>query len=288
MTATATSIGQAITVATQKFIQREIDNPRYEARLLMQHCINKDLAFLISHSSDVLQQPQLEQFIQWVQRRELGEPIAYIVGETGFWSLNLYCNSSTLIPRSDTETLIEWALSLPLPEDARVLDLGTGTGAIALSLASQKPNWSVTGADVVEDAVRLAERNAKRNNLDVTFVQSNWFASLQSKKQSRRFDLIVSNPPYVEADSPYLNQGDLRYEPRTALVSEHDGMADLCTIIDGAKRHLQRNGWLLMEHGHQQGSKVQSELKQHGYTQVDTRKDLNLLDRVSGGCYKQP
>ena len=250
----------------------------------MQHCIHQDLAFLISHGADALAPQHLEQFYQWVQRRELGEPIAYIVGETGFWNLHLYCNNSTLIPRSDTETLIEWALSLPLPDDARVLDLGTGTGAIALALASQKPNWSVTGADVIENAVELAQRNAQRNNLKATFVQSNWFASLSDSK----FDLIVSNPPYVEANSPYLNKGDLRYEPRTALVSEHDGMADLRTIIGGSTSYLRSNGWLLMEHGHLQGSKVQSELKQNGYAQVDTRKDLNLLDRVSGGCYKQP
>lgn len=246
----------------------------------MQHCIDESLAFLISHSADALSSAQHEQFFQWVNRRYNGEPIAYIVGETGFWDLNLYCNSSTLIPRSDTEILVEWALSLPLPNDASVLDLGTGTGAIALSLASQHPGWMVTGVDVVMDAVVLAKRNAERNQLDATFLQSDWFASLQHQK----FDLIVSNPPYVEENSPYLHKGDLRYEPQTALVSGQCGLADIRTIIDNAKDYLTNNGWLLIEHGHKQALMVQSELKQKQYIQIETRKDLNSLDRVTGGC----
>ncbi len=282
MTFSPFSIGQAITIATQKFIQVKVENPRYEARLLMQHCIDKDLAFLISHNSKILERVHQEKFFEWVQRRELGEPIAYIVGETGFWNLALYCDNSTLIPRDDTETLVEWALSLPVPDNASVLDLGTGTGAIALALASQKKEWSVVGVDKVQEAVELATRNAQRNQLDVVFNCSDWFSSLAQRK----FDLIVCNPPYVESNSPYLQRGDLRYEPSTALVSLNEGMADIITIINTATRHLNHNGWLLIEHSNEQAIKVQSVLKQNEYIQINTRKDLNQLDRVSGGCYK--
>lgn len=205
-------------------------------------------------------------------------PVAYILGYRDFWSLRLKVAPSTLIPRPETELLVELALGLSLPEQAEVLDLGTGTGAIALALATEHADWQICGVDKQSDAVALAKKNAADNQLpDVEFYCGDWFAPLQD----RRFDLIVSNPPYVEQNSPWLQQGDVRYEPNSALTSGEDGLDDIRHIASQVSGFLKPGGWLLLEHGYSQGNAVHKILAAEGGLNVTTHQDLSGLDRVS-------
>ncbi|HAD08034.1 MAG TPA: peptide chain release factor N(5)-glutamine methyltransferase [Porticoccaceae bacterium] len=209
-----------------------------------------------------------------------GEPIAYLTGLQDFWSLSLEVNTSTLIPRPETELLVETSLELIDLQDARVLDLGTGTGAVALALAKERPGWEVLAVDVVLEAVALAERNRCRHGLDnVSVMESNWFAGLAG----RRFDLIVSNPPYIEPDDPHLLQGDVRFEPRSALVAKNRGFSALETIASGASAYLKAGGWLLLEHGFDQAKTVRALLRASGFVEVASRRDNQGHERVSHG-----
>lgn len=209
--------------------------------------------------------------------------MAYLIGQREFWSLPLQVNNSTLIPRPDTEVLVETALQLSLPPAARVLDLGTGTGAIALALKSSQPQWQVTAVDRERAAVTLAQHNANSLKLAVAVIQSDWFAALPEQQ----FDLIVSNPPYIDGDDPHLQQGDVRFEPTTALVAAQQGLADLFHIIDTAPLFLAPAGWLVLEHGWQQGAAVRSQLTRQGYQQVTTVCDYANLERVTIGQWSR-
>jgi release factor glutamine methyltransferase len=214
-------------------------------------------------------------------RRRAGEPVAYILGRQGFWSLELEVAPHTLIPRPDTELLVETALQLLPAEPARVLDLGTGTGAIALALAAERPSWQLTGVDRIGEAVALAQRNAERLRLaNARFTESHWFAALAGEQ----FGLIVSNPPYIPASDPHLRQGDLRFEPHSALVAGGDGLDDLRLIIAQAPAHLEAGGWLLLEHGYDQAEAVRALLRAAGFVQVESRRDLGGHERISLGC----
>ncbi|MCP5173389.1 MAG: peptide chain release factor N(5)-glutamine methyltransferase [Porticoccaceae bacterium] len=258
----------------------ESDSARLDVEVLLTHVFNVDRAWLYSWSDRVLDAAQLEQFEALFQRRLNGEPVAYITGEKEFWSLPLAVNFSTLIPRPDTELLIEHALVLPLPENARVLDLGTGTGAIALALASEKPNWQITAVDVSPEAVALAACNAR--NLEasnVRVLQSDWFDALRGEV----FDLILSNPPYISENDEHLNQGDVRFEPATALVSAKQGYADLEKIIEDSGLYLNAGGWLVVEHGFQQGEKITALMRDNGFVEVSLHQDLGGNDRASMG-----
>ncbi|MGL4565659.1 MAG: peptide chain release factor N(5)-glutamine methyltransferase, partial [Halioglobus sp.] len=216
------------------------------------------------------------------QRRD-GQPVAYLVGQREFWSLPLRVNQHTLIPRPETETLVSWALELELPPQARVLDLGTGTGAIALALARERPRWQLQGVDSSEDALGVARLNAAMLALErVGFTRSDWYQAVVGQ----RFHLLVSNPPYIDAGDHHLQQGDLRFEPRAALVAADAGLADLAQLIAGAPAHLHPGGWLLLEHGYRQGEAVRALLHQAGFGPVATRRDLASLERVSGGPYR--
>lgn len=256
------------------------DTARLDVEVLLVHVLVVERSWLYTWPEHPLSPSQQSLFDDLIHRRKQGEPIAHLTGEREFWSLPLKVNSSTLIPRPDTETLVEKALSLSLPESARVLDLGTGTGAIALALASEKPAWQITAVDAVPAAVTLAIENAHHLNFQNIIVQqSDWFSELGNQQ----FDLIVSNPPYIDPDDQHLQQGDVRFEPQTALVSGDHGLADLQIIITAAIPHLLDSGWLLVEHGFEQAGSVRSLLKKGGFENVDTGLDLSEKDRISFG-----
>lgn len=254
---------------------------RLEAELLLLHVLDKPRSWLIAHADDALDAVRVDEFHALVRRRLDGEPVAYITGHRGFWTLNLEVTPATLIPRPETELLVELALARMTPT-SRVLDLGTGSGAIALALARECPTASVVATDASEDALAVARRNAKKHGIgNVRFVHGDWLAPLAGET----FDLIVSNPPYIEADDPHLSRGDLRFEPASALASGADGLDDIRRIVAQAREHLQPNGWLLMEHGWNQGEAVREVLLAVGYRDAFTAQDLEDRDRVSGGLW---
>ena len=258
------------------------DSPGRDAEILLAHCLGKSRTWLYTWPEVEVGGESLHQFLDLLARRGRGEPVAYLTGRREFWSLDLRCSPNTLIPRPETETLVEWALQLPLPGDARAMDLGTGTGAIALALASERPAWRVSGVDCSEAAVELAIGNAGECGLErVRFRQSDWFSALAGE----RFHLLVSNPPYIAAGDKHLCQGDLRFEPDSALVAADGGLAHLAHIAHLAPDHLYPAGWLLLEHGYDQGRDVRRLLRQRGFREVATRRDLDGQERISGGCW---
>lgn len=260
------------------------DTAALDAELLLAHVLGKPRTYLKTWPERELDSAQLQAFEALMARRRVGEPVAYLLGQQGFWNLDLKVSPATLIPRPDTERLVEVALQLALPDKARVLDLGTGTGAIALALAVERSGWRVTGCDLQPEAVELAERNRQLNGIgNADFLRSDWFAGLAGQ----RFDLIVSNPPYIASDDPHLGQGDVRFEPASALVSGDDGLTDLRHIIEQAPNHLQPGGWLLLEHGWEQGGAVRELLSSRGFGAVTTWQDLAGHERISGGQWHE-
>ena len=256
--------------------------PRLDAELLLAAVLNKPRSYLRTWPERELDVEQLALFQNNLQRRRQGEPVAYILGHQGFWSLDLEVAPHTLIPRPDTELLVETALELLPAAPLAVLDLGTGTGAIALALASERPAWQVTGVDRVEDAVALAERNRQRLTLgNACFLHSHWFSALAGQ----RYGLILSNPPYICADDQHLEQGDVRFEPSSALVAGSDGLDDIRAIIRAAPDHLLSGGWLMLEHGFDQAEAVRRLLDAGGFVEVHSRRDLAGLDRISLGRF---
>lgn len=258
------------------------DSPtaQLDIELLLAHTLGKSRSYLRTWPERELDAEQLARFSAYLERRRQGEPVAYILGRQGFWSLDLEVAPHTLIPRPDTELLVETALGLLPVTPLQVLDLGTGTGAIALALAAERPAWQVTGVDRVAEAVELAQRNARQLQLgNISFQAGDWFAGLSS----RHFDLVVSNPPYIRADDPHLGQGDVRFEPDSALVSGADGLDDLRHIIVQAPAYLRPAGWLLLEHGYDQGASVRELLTESGFIDVQTRRDYGGQERVTFG-----
>ena len=254
--------------------------PRLDAELLLAQALGKSRGYLHTWPEREPEASQLERFQAALARRRTGEPVAYILGRQGFWSLDLDVASHTLIPRPDTELLVETALALLPATPLQVLDLGTGTGAIALALACERPAWQVTGVDRVAEAVALAQGNGTRLQLaNARFAESCWFSALAGQ----RFQLIVSNPPYIAAADPHLNQGDVRFEPSSALVAGVDGLDDIRLIIEQAPEHLLAGGWLLLEHGFDQAEAVRELLVQRGFAAVDSRRDLGGHQRISLG-----
>ena len=258
------------------------DSPsaRLDAELLLAAALGKPRSFLRTWPERVVDREVRERFEGWLVRRRAGEPVAYILGRQGFWSLDLEVAPHTLIPRPDTELLVETALALLPASPARVLDLGTGTGAIALALACERLSWQVRGVDRIPEAVALAERNRERLRLgNVAFQASHWFSALGGE----RFSLIVSNPPYIPSTDPHLRQGDVRFEPSSALVSGQDGLDDIRLIIDQAPSHLENGGWLMLEHGFDQPDAVRDLLLTRGFSAVESRRDLGGHERISLG-----
>ncbi|WP_019529624.1 peptide chain release factor N(5)-glutamine methyltransferase [Dasania marina] len=270
-------------LASRSSLAAVSDTPGLDVELLLAHCLDKDRSYLKTWPEREVGEQQQQQFAVLLQRRQRGEPIAYLIGSRGFWTLDLRVNASTLIPRPETELLVELALEkLADTALARILDLGTGTGAIALAIASENNHWQVLACDVQAEAVALAQDNGQQNKIhNVEFLQSNWFAQIPVQQ----FDLIVSNPPYIDPADPHLAQGDVRFEPRSALVAAGKGLADIRHIIQQAQAYLEPGAWLLLEHGYDQGPAVRELLHTQGYSAVATRQDIAGMDRVSLAQY---
>jgi len=256
---------------------------RVDAQMLLLHSLGRplhDRAWLLAHDSDALTPTQQATWQSVLERRLSAEPVAYITGRKDFFGLTLSVDARVLDPRPDTETLVEWALAVlpatPAQQSLRILDLGTGSGAVALALQHTRPDAQVWAVDASQDALAVARANAQDLNLPVQFVLSDWLAAVPGV-----FDLIVSNPPYVADGDPHLSA--LTHEPLQALTSGADGLEDIRQIIDQAPSHLAPDGWLLLEHGWDQAESVQALLREGGFVQVQSRKDLAGMDRCTGG-----
>ena len=286
-------LAQAIADLAQK---NPTENSKIDALVLLQHATGKSRTQILAFDDSEIDEKVRLNLTALLDRRLKGEPIAYILGEKEFWSLPLNVSKGTLIPRPDTEILVEKALQIALekleknPPHFRILDLGTGTGAIALALASelssicqkQQISLEIIGVDLMPDVVALAQSNAERNNLNVQFLQSSWFENITGQ-----FDLIVSNPPYIDAQNEHLGQGDVRFEPLSALVANDAGYADLRHIIELASSYLNSNGALLLEHGWQQGEKVRPIFQENHWEMVETVRDYGDNERVTLGFWKK-
>lgn len=255
-----------------------------DADLLLAFVLGQSRTWLFTWPERALNDDQQRRFGDVVRRRLAGEPVAHILGTREFWSLPLKVNASTLIPRPETETLVEAILNRFDQPVLRVADMGTGTGAIALALASERPGWRISAYDVQADAVALAQENAQQLGLPVTVSQSHWCDALVDAS----VDLLVSNPPYIAVDDEHLQQGDVRFEPLTALVAAEDGLADIRLLIEQGQRVLVPGGWLFLEHGWTQGEAVRACFDRLGYGAVETVQDMGYRDRISFGQWNPP
>ena len=266
-------------------LQSTSDSPQLDCELLLCYVLDVDRTWLRTWPEKEVSQSLEARFRALLKQRVQGQPIAYLVGSRGFWSMDLQVSQDTLIPRPETELLVELTLGLQLPKNSDGLDLGTGTGAVVLALATERPDMNFTAVDSQVGAVSLANKNCQNLGLsNVNIVQSDWFDSVQLT--DNQFDLVVSNPPYISANDPHLQQGDVRYEPSTALVSGVDGLDDLKKIISKAPFYLKPDGWLLLEHGFDQGQAIAALMSEAGYQKVVTHKDYNQMDRVTLGQWK--
>ena len=290
------SYRQWLADATQRLSQANPnENAKIDALVLLQHVTGRSRTQILAFEETQIDEKMSADLTALLARRLKGEPIAYILGEKEFWSLPLNVSMDTLIPRPDTEILVEKALDIALEKlhkknsPLRILDLGTGTGAIALALTSeltprcqkQGVQLEIIGVDFMSNAVLLAKSNAVKNQLNAIFLQSHWF-----EKVTGKFDIIVSNPPYIDPNDVHLSRGDLRFEPRSALVAEEQGYADLRHIIEQAPHYLKEDGALLLEHGWQQGAKVRSIFRENSGQQVVTVRDYGNNERVTLGFWK--
>ena len=268
----------------QKLLQPSSDSAKLDVEILLALVLKKERSYLLTWPEKLLSDEQLHFFLQLLVRRIQGEPIAYITGTKEFWSLPLVVSTSTLIPRPDTETLVEQVLEqFHGRENINCLDLGTGTGAIALALASENRTWHIDAIDFNQDAVKLAQLNANSCKLvNVNIYQSDWFAKIENNK---KFDLIVSNPPYIDDQDSNLNQGDVRFEPKSALVASDNGLADIKHIAKMARNFLTPKGQLYFEHGFAQGGDVRRILSDLGYKNSQTVQDLNGRERVTWAIF---
>jgi release factor glutamine methyltransferase len=267
-----------ITVAQALASARAQGVERLDTHLLLCAVLDKPRSWLLAHDTDPLAPEATVRFAELSARRAEGEPLAYLLGHKEFYGLNLRVAPEVLVPRADTETLVDWALDVvPAETSTRVLDLGTGSGAIALAIRSRRPQASITAVDASPGALAIAADNARRLHLPLELLAGSWFEPVRA----RRFDLIVSNPPYIAEGDPHLPA--LRFEPIQALTAGHDGLDDVRLIVSQARVHLEPGGWLLLEHGHDQAEAAQALLRGAGFDQVATRHDLAGQPRCTGG-----
>ena len=252
------------------------DSSDIDSQVLLCHCLKCQTTYLHTWPNKILTDIQRLEFTDLIKQRMDGKPIAHLIGQRGFWSLDLKVTADTLIPRPDTELLVTLALA-KLRADMLVIDLGTGTGAIALSLACEKPKAKVLAMDFSLAALNVAKQNAYHHNLNnVIFWQGSWLSAIADNT----LDMVVSNPPYIKVDDPHLSQGDVRFEPKSALVSGTDGLEDIRMIIEQAQRCLKLSGWLLVEHGYHQAQQVQQLFLDAGFTKISSHQDFGGNDRV--------
>lgn len=278
----APTFADALRAATAQLAMHA--SARLDAELLLAQVLRQSRSYLIAWPERTLTEEQVQAFAALVARRAAGEPVAHILGRREFWSLDLEVTPATLIPRPETELLVEQALTR-IPADAHwdIADLGTGTGAIGLAIARERPYCRIVASDASADALAIAERNAREHDLNtVRFVHGIWYQPLADA----RFDLILSNPPYVRTDDPHLREGDVRFEPHSALVAGSDGLDALRQIVAGAPEHLRHGGWLLVEHGYDQGEAVAHLFAQAGFSAIETVRDLGGQPRVTLGRWE--
>ena len=263
----------------QQLLAAFSDSAKLDCKILLAFVLGKETSYLLTWPDKTLNETQFQAFMKLYERRLQGEPIAYIIEEGEFWSLPFYVSPATLIPRPDTELLVEHILARHVESDLSCLDLGTGTGAIALSLASEHKRWKVSAIDFNDEAVSLAKKNAKRLELpQVNIYQSDWFSNVKS---TQKFNIIVSNPPYIDENDHHLNEGDVRFEPLSALVAGEHGFSDIKKIAKQAQLYLKNNGALYLEHGFEQAEGVRKILNQLEYQSIETIKDYSGNDRVT-------
>ena len=256
-----------------------------DAQVLLAHVVGKDRAWLIGHANDALSTERNQEYMALARRRRDGEPVAYLTGVREFWGLCLRVTPDVLIPRPETETLVELVLArLPKDRELRVLDLGTGSGAIALAIAHERPRAQVLATDVSSDALDIARDNAQRLGLgNVEFVKSDWYERVELDSRGGAFDLIASNPPYVAAADPHLKEGDVRFEPERSLTPGGDGLGAIRKILAGARERLVPGGTLTVEHGYDQSDAVQAMFGAAGFVEVVAARDLAGIARVAAG-----
>ena len=255
-----------------------------DAQVLLTHVLRCNTAHLVAWPEKELSEQQQTLYRQLIEQRQQGLPIAHLTGQREFWSLNFAVDNSTLIPRPETETLVEYILTkFSNDKTLTLLDMGTGTGAIAIAIASERPAWTIVASDISEQALKLARSNSDQHQTsNITFVQSDWFENIITDK----FDIIVSNPPYVATDDPHLQQGDVRFEPQSALSAGKTGMDDIEHLCTHAKNHLANNGWLIVEHGYNQKQSVADCFAKNGFTEIEQQKDLSGHTRMTAGKRK--
>lgn len=276
-------------VASHQLTQHGLtDSPRLDAELLLSQALNVSRTYLFTWPEKVPSSEQFKKFPPLLAQRLQGQPIAHILGEREFWGLPLKVTQDTLIPRPDTETLVETTLTLITKEAPKIpppyptlLDLGTGSGAIALALKSEHPQLAITAVDQSTESLKVAQHNADTHQLTIQFLQSNWFSAF--KRPHIHFDYIVSNPPYIEEQDPHLTQGDVRFEPRSALTSGEDGLDDIRQITQQAGAHLTPQGWLIIEHGYHQADAVAKLFQINGFANIQLQHDLAGQPRVTIG-----
>lgn len=277
------SIEHALRDAALLLAQHQSPSPKIDASVLLCHVLDKPSSYLYTWSDKLLTDDEEAAFNALLERRKLGEPVAYIIGYRDFWSLRLNVEPSTLIPRPDTERLVELALERLPQGEGTVLDLGTGTGAIALAIASERKDIAVTGVDLRDEAVALAQLNQLANDIsNAAFLQSSWFDNVPAQ----RFTMIVSNPPYIDPEDPHLSQGDVRFEPKSALIADDHGLADIRHICQHSPEYLADGGWLLIEHGYDQGEQARAIFTDAGFSDVETVQDYAGQDRVTLGVLR--
>lgn len=276
------TISNALAAATRR-LERSSPSSRIDAEILLCHTLGCNTAHLAAWPEKNLSIEQTQQFNQLIGERESGLPVAYLTGQREFWSLKLDVSTATLIPRPETETLVEFVLDqFDKQRTIQLVDLGTGNGAIALAIASERPDWKITATDISQNALTVAQQNADRHHIsNVEFKTSHWFNALENQS----FDIIISNPPYVAEDDPHLSTGDVRFEPVNALASGISGMDDIEAITSVASRYLKNNGWLILEHGFDQKKQVFDCFKAADFDPIIQKSDLSNQPRMTAGCY---